>query len=89
MEKTIKELLMEMSEEEIISLLFEPKKYRPIWRFMQTIAGKKAIPDYDDLKWCQRALVLSKLCGWTIDEKDLRSTFVKYDCPKSRKRQKS
>ena len=52
MEKTIKELLMEMSEEEIISLLFEPKKYRPIWRFMQTIAGKKAIPDYGDLKWC-------------------------------------
>jgi len=85
MEKTIKELLMEMSEEEVKYLLFEPDKYRPVWRFMETNAGHDAIPGFDSMKWCKRALALSELCGWTVDEYCLRVTFLRFDASKSKK----
>ena len=89
METKIKDALLEASEKELVFLLCEPRKYRPLWRLMQISVGHKLIPDYSDLTWAERARRLTEIVGWVVDEKDLRSTFVKFDDPKSRKRQKS
>lgn len=84
--KTIKQMLMEMSEDELRTLLFPENEYKPLWRWMQTKAGKAWMPDYCKIGWAKRAEALSKLtgwpdenCGWLVDEICLRVTFVRYD----------
>ena len=89
MEKTIKELLIEMSEEELSFLLFEPGKYRPLWRLMQTNTGRILMPDYMNMSWADRAREFSKIAGWTVDEISLRRTFVRFDVSRIRMRQMS
>ena len=76
--KTIKQMLMEMSEEELRTLLFPENEYKPLWRFIQTTAGKIAIPNYHNMRWCERAEALSEFAGWTVDDKYLRTTFGQF-----------
>ena len=83
--KNLKELLKEMSEEEVKNLLFPENEYKPLWRFMQSKAGKKTIPNYDRMKWSERARALSEISGWTVDEISMRVTFLRFNAAKSRK----
>lgn len=81
--KTIKQMLMEMSEEELRTLLFPENEYKPLWRFIQTTAGKIAIPNYHNMRWCERAEALSEIAGWTVCRMELRITFNRFFRSKS------
>ena len=83
--KNMKMLLLEMSEEELRKLLFPENEYKPLWRWMQSSAGRETIPNYDDMKWSERAKALSELADWTIGEMSLRTTFLRFDATKRRK----
>lgn len=76
--KTIQEMLNVMSDEEQRKFLFPENEYKPLWRFIQTSAGKIAIPNYHNMRWCERAEALSEIAGWTVDEKYLRTTFGQF-----------
>ena len=75
-------MLSEMSEEELQKLLFPENEYKPLWRWMQSSAGRLSIPKYDDMKWSERAKALSELADWTVDEKYLRTTFGRFNTSK-------
>ena len=84
---TIKETLMEMSEDELRLFSFPENEYKPLWRFIQSAAGKRwmenyaqehDLPKYDQMKWCERAKAFSEIAGWTVDEKYLRTTFGQF-----------
>ena len=85
--KNLKELLKEMSEEEVKNLLFPENEYKPLWRFMQSKAGKKTIPNYDRMKWSERARALSEISGWTVDDRVLRTDFTRFDTLQRKKQQ--
>jgi len=87
MKTELKNMLMEMSADEAKTLLFPENEYKPLWRWMQTKAGKASVPNYDNMGWAARAKMLSQLTGWVVDEKHLRTTFVRYDAAKRRKQQ--
>ena len=80
--KDMKMLLLEMSEEELRKLLFPENEYKPLWRWMQSTAGRETIPNYDDMKWSERAKALSELADWTVEERSLRTVFTRNDTAK-------
>ena len=80
--KDMKMLLLEMSEEELRKLLFPENEYKPLWRWMQSSAGRETIPNYDDMKWSERAKALSELTDWTVEERSLRTVFTRNDTAK-------
>ena len=80
--KNMKMLLLEMSEEELRKLLFPENEYKPLWRWMQSTAGRETIPNYDDMKWSERAKALSELADWTVEERSLRTVFTRNDTAK-------
>ena len=80
--KDMKMLLLEMSEEELRKLLFPENEYKPLWRWMQSTAGRETIPNYDDMKWSERAKALSELTDWTVEERSLRTVFTRNDTAK-------
>ena len=83
----MKSLLGEMSEKELRFLLFEPDKYRPLWRLLQTSAGRALLPDYNNMSWADRARAFSEIAGWTLDEGALRVTFTRFDASHRRMKQ--
>ena len=81
---TIKETLMEMSEDELRVFSFPENEYKPLWRFIQSAAGKRwmenyaqehDLPKYDQMKWCERAKAFSEIAGWTVCRMELRIVF--------------
>ena len=87
MKKTIKDLLIEMSEKELQQLLFPENEYKPLWRWTQSTAGRLTIPNYSNMSWADRALTFSEIAGWTLDEGSLRVTFTRFDASKTRMKQ--
>lgn len=76
-------MLNVMSDEEQRKFLFPENEYKPLWRFIQTAAGKTAIPNYHNMRWCERAEALSEIAGWTVCRMELRITFNRFFRSKS------
>ena len=75
-------MLEAMSEKELRDLLFPENEYKPLWRWMQSSAGRLSIPNYDDMKWSERAKALQKITDWAVEERSLRTVFARNDTAK-------
>ena len=50
---------------------FPPRKYVRVAKWLQTQAGKAALPDYFTMTWEQRADALSDIVHWDVDSHHL------------------
>ena len=65
------DLLGEMTYEQQLYYLFPADNYTPLARWMETPAGKAAIPDYHQLSWAERAEALNQIVPWTVERHQL------------------
>lgn len=68
-----------LSEEELRHLLLPKNKYSALVRFLNSSAGRALFPKGSQPTWLERAVVLSELAGWTVDEQLLRREARRQD----------
>ena len=71
----LRALVTGLSDDELRSILLPPNKYLPLVRFLRSSAGRALFPKGSNPTWLERAVVLSDLAEWTVDEQLLRREF--------------
>lgn len=75
--KTIKQMLMEMSEEEILNVFCQEGEYKVLARLLDSSAGEQLLKNYAaaheldyklGLSWSQKAAALEALVQWPMVE---------------------
>ena len=66
-------------DEELRHLLLPKNKYSALVRFLHSSAGQALFPKGSQPTWLERAVVLSELAGWTVDEQLLRRESRRQD----------
>jgi hypothetical protein len=70
--ETLKEVRAMREELGIVKVeAFPPRNYVRIAKWLQTDAGKAALPDYHTMTWEQRAERLSNIVHWDVDSHHL------------------
>ena len=68
--------------------VFVPRHYAPIAVWLETAEGKAATPDFRLLKtWAERAVYLSRIVGWEVDDHQIRRAINRLNHPKRKKGQ--
>ena len=80
----MKQMLNEMSEEEILEVFCKEGEYKPLVRLMFTPVWKRwfsayaAAHEWGDprfLSWPEKAAALSELVGWPVERQQLTNSF--------------
>ena len=75
----LRTLVTGLSDEELRALFLPQNKYLPLVRFLRSSAGRVLFPKVSNPTWLERAVVLSDLAEWTVDEQLLRREFRRQD----------
>ena len=73
------ELLGGMSYEEQLELVLPEGDYVAIVRWMETTAGKTAIPDYHKMSWTARTAALKEIVPWCVEYQQLKVATYRYN----------
>ena len=68
-----------LSEDELRAIILPENKYSALVRFLNSSAGRTLFPKGSQPTWLERAVVLSELAGWTVDEQLLRRESRRQD----------
>lgn len=75
----LRTLIVGLSDDELCALILPKNKYLPLVRFLHSSAGRALFPKGSNPTWLERAVVLSDLAGWTVDEQLLRREYRRQD----------
>lgn len=75
----IRSLVTGLTDDELQQLLLPANKYLPLVRLLRSSARRVLFPKGSTPTWLERAVMLSELAGWTVDEQLLRREFRRQD----------
>ena len=74
------DLFAGLSYEQVLNLVLPEGDYVAIVHWMDTAAGKAAIPGYLQMGWAERTKALNMIVPWLVDRNQLRKTTNRLMC---------
>lgn len=78
------DLFYGMSYKDLLMLIFPPNNYAALVRWMDTSAGKNAIPGYESMSYGERAASLRKIVPWYVESQQLKIATYNYNRKKAK-----